>query len=314
MTALDDGIENVRNIVVAVCTYNRHEPLSTLLDALVVCARRAGPQARVGVVIVDDSVDGNAEPVVARFLTSFELGLIYCRSGKQNISIARNLAVERAAELADWIAMTDDDCEPSPDWLLELLVMQERTKAGAVTGPMIRRVPAGSPAWLTEQPFLQLGIDRPEDGSELAFASTFNSMLSAAWLRKHPDIRFHPSLGEIGGEDMVFFRAAHNVGLKISFANKAVVYENEPMTRANLSYQLRAFFWHGNSSYISSVRSGLPKTKMAIHGIISLGKAFLYPVRRLSKWQSPQWRYSLALVLHAVGKLSGIFGVKVLHR
>ncbi len=308
------GASKLPGIAVAVCTYDRNEPLAALLDALQVNARNLTGRAAVGVAVVDDSSDGDAKPVVERFIGSFELGIHYRISGRQNISLARNLAIETACELADWTAMTDDDCEPAPTWLEALLEAQERTGADAVTGPMVRRVPAGSPAWLTDEPFLEIAVTRREDCAELREAATHNSMISSRWLKEHPAIRFEPTLGVTSGEDMVFYRAAHAAGLRIRYAGRAVVFENEPASRATLAYQLRLFFWLGNQSYITSVHSGVLPARMILHGFGSLARALMRPVVRVCRAQRPQLRYCLALVLRAVGVLISPFGVRIAHR
>jgi succinoglycan biosynthesis protein ExoM len=302
------------SIAVAICTYNRNEPLATLLDALLRSATYLGHRCTVGVVVVDDSLNGIAREVVEQFESKFELGVRYLFSGRQNISIARNLAVNTACEMADWVAMTDDDCEPVPQWLEALLETQLRTGADAITGTMVRRVPPNSPPWLTREPFLELGLVRPDDGASLTVGSTFNSMISSSWLKAHPEIRFQPSLGVVGGEDMVFYRSAHAAGLKIHYSNDAIVYENEPHSRAKLTYQLRLFFWHGNSSYTTCVQSGVSPSRMFLHGVNSMCQALLRPITRMVHGQSPQLRYCLASVLHALGKITGPLGVRVDHR
>src|SRR5258707_3644741 len=132
-------------IAVAICTYNRNEELAILLNALLISVEHLEGRARVGVVIVDDTADGKAVSVVGGFSNRFELGIRYRISGRQNISLARNMAIEAASEIADWTAMIDDDCEPTEQWLAALFDTQQRTQADAVTGPMVRRVPAGGP-------------------------------------------------------------------------------------------------------------------------------------------------------------------------
>jgi succinoglycan biosynthesis protein ExoM len=301
------------SIAVAICTYNRNEALATLLDALLISAARVVNRAVIGVVVVDDSADERARTVVQRYDGYFDLGIIYRISGRQNISLARNLAIETSIKIADWTAMIDDDCEPRPEWLEALLDIQGRTGADAVTGTMIRRMPPGSPKWLAEEPFLELGLDCPNDGAEVTSASTYNSMISSRWLREHPTIRFQPELGVIGGEDMVFYRGAHAAGLRIHYSERAAVYENEPPSRATFSYQLRWFFWHGNSSYVTSVRSGIHPFRMFIHGINSLLLALLRPIGRMCRGRNPQMRYCLASVLHALGKMIGPLGIRVRH-
>ncbi len=306
--------ERRTSIAVAICTYKRNEPLAVLLDQLIVCATRLGNRGAVGVVVVDDSWDGMAEAVVKKYAGCFELGIEYRKSGRQNISIARNLAIETACQMAEWTAMTDDDCVPITDWLDELLDTQAATGADTVTGTMVRRVPPGSPKWLTDEPFLGVGHWSPADQSELTVASTFNSMISSRWLKEHAEIRFRPSLGVVGGEDMVFYRAAHDAGLRIVFSKNAFVYEDEPLARANLAYQLRLFLWQGNSSYVTSTHNGISPVRMFLHGGKSMVRALGHPVGRLVRGQRPQLRYTLALALHAAGKLIGPFGVRINHK
>jgi succinoglycan biosynthesis protein ExoM len=47
------------------------------------------------------------------------------RSGSQNISLARNLAIDTAVGIGEWVAMTEDDCEFSEEWLEALLDAQQ---------------------------------------------------------------------------------------------------------------------------------------------------------------------------------------------
>lgn len=300
-------------IAVVICTYKRNEALKTLLEALLVCGERVAKRAAVGVVVVDDTTEGNARTVVEQFEGRFELGLTYRISGRQNISLARNLAIETGSEIADWTAMIDDDCEPVPEWLVAMLDTQQETGADTVTGTMVRRMPAGSPKWLTTEPFLEYGLHGADDGAQVPLASTFNSMISSRWLKEHPTIRFQPDLGVTSGEDMVFYSSARAAGLKIHYSERAYVYENEPPSRATLSYQLRAFFWHGNSTYVTSVRNGAHPVRMFLHGANSMRKALSRPIIRLSRGEGPQMRYCLASALHATGIMIGVCGVRLNH-
>jgi succinoglycan biosynthesis protein ExoM len=302
------------SIALAVCTYKRNHDLAVLLRALVVCADRIKDRAAVGVAIVDDTAAGEAREVAEGTADQFELGLQYRISGKQNISMARNIAIETAMDMADLTVMTDDDCEPPAEWLEVLLDSWQATGADAVTGRMVRRVPPGSPRWLTEEPFLELGVEDPDDGAVMEAAATFNTMMSSEWLKRHPHIRFDPAFGVIGGEDMVFFRSARAEGLTIRFAEKAFVYENEPPARANLVYQLYIYFWHGNSACLSSIEKGSPRWRMLIHSGTSFLRAVARPIGRLFRGQKPQLRFCAAMILHALGKFVGVFGLRINHR
>src|SRR5581483_690965 len=301
-------------IAVAVCSYNRNEELSNLLDALLASSAHLGNRAAVGVVVVDDSADGKARSVVEPYRHRFELGVDYRISGKQNISIARNLAISAAGEMADWIAMTDDDCEPVVVWLEALLDTQQRMGVDAVTGMMVRLVPPGSPDWLIDEPFLNVGLECfPKDGEVVTTAATHNSMISSRWLKQHPTIRFQPDLGVVGGEDMVFYRSASAAGLRIGYSRRAIVQEKEPPSRLTLKFQLRSFFWHGNSSYVTNVRNGVSPFRMLLHGTKVLTKAVVRPIHRILHGQTPQLRYCLASVFRAIGMMIGPFGIRVRH-
>jgi glycosyltransferase involved in cell wall biosynthesis len=301
-------------IAVAVCTYKRNDLLTRLLEALLVCAEQVRDRAAIGVVLVDDTAEGRAEPVADAYAERFELGLHYRISGKQNISLARNIAIETSMGIGEWIAMTDDDCEPPPQWLRSLLDLQHRTGADAVTGRVVRRVPPGSPRWLTEQPFLELGVEKRADGAEMESAATFNSMILSSWLQNRPQIRFDPHFGVIGGEDMVFFRAAHAAGLRICFSEKGFTYENEPPSRATLGYQLYVYFWQGNSSSQTCLNTGVRRSRMFVHGCACFARAVLRPFARGFRGQPPQLRYCAALMGEAIGKISGSLGLQIDHR
>jgi hypothetical protein len=138
-------------------------------------------------------------------------------------------------------------------------------------------------------------------------------MISSRWLKEHPTIRFQPELGVVGGEDMVFYRAANAAGLRICYSRRAIVYEKEPPSRLTLKFQLRSFFWHGNSSYVTNVRNGVSPFRMLLHSANLLKKAFIRPIFRVIHGQRPQLRYFLASVLRAIGMMLGPLGIRVRH-
>ncbi len=301
-------------IAVAICTFKRNDLLTRLLEALLVCADRVTARAAIGIVLVDDTPEGSARSVAETFANRFELGLQFRISGRQNISLARNLAIETAMDMAEWTAMTDDDCEPPAHWLEALLDGRQGAAADAVTGRMVRRVPEGSPRWITEQPFLDLGVEVLPDGTEMTTAATFNTMISSRWLRAHPNIRFDPHFGVIGGEDMVFFRSARAAGLSIRFSEQGFVYENEPADRTTFRYQLYVYYWHGNSAALTCIESGMSPWRMFVNGSATFVRALSRPFVRLSQGRPPQLRFALAQALQGLGKLLGTIGVRVEHR
>lgn len=300
-------------IIVAICTYKRNEPLRTLLEALVDVAKATGDRAKVGVVVVDDNPDQRAKSVVADFEHAFKLGIRYRASGKANISIARNLAVNTALEDADWVAMVDDDCEPAADWLNAYLDVLEATGADCATGAMNLRVPEGSPKWMTEQPFFDDIRFDFEDHAPMKLAATNNSIIRAQFLREHPDIRFDPRYGKLGGEDMVFYRTAHAAGLKIRFAKRAGVWGNEPADRATFKHLVMYRFWLGNSMFVTNRHFGDSNARLFLRGGKTSALAMLRPISRLLRGDRPQWRYGLASFATGIGQMAGAAGFRKEH-
>ncbi|MDH5290001.1 MAG: glycosyltransferase [Acidimicrobiia bacterium] len=307
----------VASIGVYVCTHRRNGPLRRVLDSLADAAVRVQPDVEVAVVVVDDNPDGRAKEVVDAFDgASFLRGLHYRYSGAQNISKARNLGLESAMELADWVAMTDDDEVVSPQWLAALAEMAERPGVDAVTGPVELRYPPGTPRWFTEQPFDDILVAEPQpDGARVEVCSTGNSMLRASFLREHPDIRFRSDLGTVGGEDMVFYRTAVAAGLEARFASAALCWCEQPSERTTYRSIIRGCWWMGNTEYVTSIETGEAKPfRLALRGGKKLAVAVLRPVRRLAAQQNPQLRFAGASVARALGTLVGLVGVRVEHK
>ena len=302
-------------IAVSVCTYQRNDELRRLLDSLLVAATELGDAAAVGVVVVDDNADGRARAVADEYDHRFELGVTYCHTAARNISIARNAGLESGIRSADWIAMTDDDCIVPPGWMAGHLAMLDRFDADASTGSMLLTFPDGSPSWLDDEPFASLGLMHHDDGERVPRCGTNNSMLSAQWLREHPDVRFDPELGRLGGEDMVFYRTAMQQGLHARFAEAAPVYELEPASRATLRYQLSRALWIGNTEAVTNLRAGdFGRSRLALRAAKRLLQAVTRPGRRLLDGDGPQLRFAAAQCSQAIGLLLGALGRELEHR
>lgn len=301
-------------IAVYVATFRRNEALTRLLESILVAAERVTDRAAVAMIVVDDNPDGAAKEVVAQFDGRFELGIHYRHVGLGNISLVRNVGLETGIELAEWVAMTDDDCVVSAEWLDELLATQARTGADAVTGPCVLHIPEGSPAWMTDQPFLHEGLMDDSDDAEMPVAATHNSMVSSEWFRRHPDTRFDPDLGVVGGEDMVLFRTANRQGLSIRFAARAVVHGYESADRTTFRYRLRSNYWLGNTECVTNLALGMAsRPRLFLRGGRLMLAAIARPFTRLARRQAPQWRFALALGAQSCGLMLGALGVRRAH-
>ncbi len=287
-----------------------------MLDSLEVAAKQALPDIELAVIVIDDNPDKAAKVVVDRSTRSFPLGLHYRWVGAGNIATARNAGLEEGMARADWVAMVDDDQVVVPEWLTEIVRIQQETGADGVTAPVYMKFPDDSPKWVQEQPFAELwGTPVKEDGSTVTDLQTANSMIRTAFLEQHPDVRFQTDLGEVGGEDMVFYRGALDAGLKAHYSRHAVNWELESPDRATFRYQLRRSLWHGNTEAVTNLRAGRAgKVRLvawaAKRGLLALS----HPIKRLREGKSPELHYTVVYAMQPVGLVLGALGVRLAHQ
>ena len=306
------GAVEPRRVVVSICTYRRNEPLRRLLGALAAQADSIETMT-VGVSIIDDSPEAGARSVVSQFEGRFSGGIGYTSTASGNISTARNAAIATALDMdADWVMFIDDDCLPHERWIEIMASTQQRTGADLVTGPVEDIAPPNAPAWLTQQPFLNL-IAQYADGEEPPYGTTANVFISAAWLRAHPDVRFRSQLGELGGEDMVWFDTARSAGIVHRYSLHAPVYEQVPLERCRFGYQLRNKLWFGNTMYVTSSHRGEAPNRLLLRGIKYLVNGLAMPLRRIVRREDPHLRYSLATICIGIGLVGGRFGLRLKH-
>lgn len=301
-------------VMACVCTYQRNEPLRRLLDRLSTIAHASSSRFQLGVVVVDDNPDGAAEPVVLAFSDRFPLGVQYRRSGEQNISIGRNIAVETGCDHGDVLVMTDDDCVPELTWIDRLLDTYVRTNAEAVSGPLVTDLPDDAPSWISEQRVFDFDHPPIPDGAVLDAGETNNSLLDVAWLRSHPEHRFDPEFGRIGGEDMMFFRGAKRLGMISVHSSGAIVHQHEPLEELSYVAMLKGRYWWGNSEAVTNIASGsASRRRVLLRGAKRLLQACAMPLRRLLQRRSPHLRVAALTGARAVGTMTGAFGIRANH-
>ena len=79
-------------------------------------------------IVVDDGSRPGIEAIVDQFS-----GMRYVRQKHVGLSAARNQGAREAR--GDILAFTDDDCEPDPAWLVELVAEMPRQHLTACGGP-----------------------------------------------------------------------------------------------------------------------------------------------------------------------------------
>lgn len=228
----------MKRVTIAVCTYRRESLAETL--ASLAALDLTGIEARI--VVIDNDAEPSARAVVEACSTTAPLPVGYVHVPGQNISIARNAALEAAG--TGFLASIDDDERAAPRWLAALLAEQARSGAAVVFGPVVAEYGPDAPDWMRRA---EPHATRPVyvDG-EIRTGSTGNALVDL----DHPALtalRFDISLGRTGGEDTVYFGTAHARGAPISFAAEAVVLEKVAEDRLAFGWLARRKFRMGTT-------------------------------------------------------------------
>lgn len=213
-------------------TFNRPNDLDRCLSAI---TRLEYPRDQFEVIVVDDGGHLDLEPITARYSTQIQLTLL--RQTNRGCGAARNKGTEHAC--GTWLAFTDDDCTPVPDWLTALDAAATRVPDALIGGNVANGVPNNiySAAGQAISDYFRAHMNR--DAEHGRFCSANNFAVPAG------------SYSKIGGFDASFTRAAAedrdfcdrwlSAGLRIIFASNALVLHHRDMSFRS--------FWHHYFQY-----------------------------------------------------------------
>lgn len=234
--------EPIPRICVAVPTYRRPEQLTFLLLAL--AKQTFPPKTEITVAIFDNDQDASAALTVESFSSDFPVRLLYHHAPDPGLSAVRNAAVAYACEGYDYLAMIDDDEEPEPQWLSELLAVASRTDADATFGPVIYLFPDGPAGWLGTGGFF--AVPSPRDGSRVSYGYSGNCFLRTKSLKRF-GVAFDRTFNFAGGEDMLFFLQLKRYGASMVYAERAIARERVTSDRLCARYVLQLNYRRGNT-------------------------------------------------------------------
>jgi len=220
-------------------TYARPRQLSICLQAL---TRLAYPPHCFEAIVVDDGSENPLKDVVEPF--RHQLNVILLSQPNAGPATARNTGAAKAR--GKFLAFTDDDCTPAPDWLKTMAKRFAATPDCAIGGRTLNRLP--------DNPFStasQILIDYlynyyNYDHNQAHFFASNNLAM--------PKDRFH----EIGGFDTTFPCAAGedrelcdrwlNHGCRMIYAPEVLVWHSHSLTcckfwKQHFSYGRGAYFF-----------------------------------------------------------------------
>lgn len=310
MATYAEGSQDIMKIVIGVPTYRRPKMLQQALASIAklnIPADYLGAPVEVTVVIVDNDPERSARETVVQFSTCSSLPVLYATSAKRGLASARNVLIEQALlSSADFCAWFDDDEMVRPDWLKELLTVQQRFGADVVAGRVNSLLPSDAPLWVRP-----LYRSKPRTtGAALKFVATYNVLFSTRLIRDW-GLRFDQAFDLTGGEDVAFFAQAAEHGARMIWAADAWVDEHvhiERMTRRSVF--LRHFGKAAAHTAMLKSREGTVRavTRILLKGIGRVLSAILISPLLLIR---PE-RATAKFLIHAgtgIGSLAGIFGI-----
>jgi succinoglycan biosynthesis protein ExoM len=230
--------EMTSHISVCICTYKRPEFLKRLLKEL-------GDQETAGkftysIVVADNDATRSAEPLVAQTAVGSPIPITYCVEPRQNISLARNKAIENAT--GTFVAFIDDDEFPDKRWLLTLFEACIMFGVDGVLGPVQCHFDEVPPSWVVRGKFYErptyptgLVIDWPKGRT--------GNVLFKRELFTGQEMPFSPDFHRAGDQD--FFRRMIAKGHVFVWCNEAAAFEVVPPVRWTRTFMLKRALLRG---------------------------------------------------------------------
>jgi succinoglycan biosynthesis protein ExoM len=296
------------NVRIAICivTYRRPGWLTGCLQSLSQLIIEGSTE--IVIIVVDNDPEGGSRGIVEAAQARSPWSVVYEIEREQGISFARNRAVRAAlGQGVDLIAFMDDDEIADPRWLVELLAVRQRFAADVVSGPVLPLYEAGVPKWAVRGRFFER--PRYRTGTHLESARTGNCLLDSNLLAGVP-VPFDPAFALSGGSDTHFFRKAHRQGASIVWADKAIVHERVPQSRASVRWLLQRAY-RGGACFAVSERmekqlANFPVRLFTGMARVLLGMLLLVPSLLLGKAGVVR---ALQTAFVGAGLLSGLCGV-----
>jgi succinoglycan biosynthesis protein ExoM len=285
------------HITVCICTYKRVEYLAHLLLHLAV--EETGGLFTFSIVVVDNDRAFSAEPIVAAFAKCSPIDVRYLTEPRQNIALARNMALDNAR--GEFIAFIDDDEFPTKQWLRTLFTECEKRHVDGVLGPVKPWYQSEPPRWVVDGGF----YDRPSYPTGLvidgAKGRTGNVLLRKAIIDGE-SMPFRPEFRT--GEDQDFFLRMIRKGCVFTWCHEAMAYEWVPPMRWNRMFLLRRALLRGATSALRSHVGARDILKSVLAVAIY---SVLLPLTLVLS-QGRFMRYLVSLVDH-LGKLLALAGI-----
>ena len=221
---------------VVIPTYNRPDALAACLQAL---AKQRYSTSAFEVIVIDD---GGSDALTD--LEEYVPGQLQWRFQRQHRSgpaTARNLGALSAN--GEYLAFTDDDCEPSPDWLIKLGQSLELHPDALIGGRIVNALPSNLCSVASQQLVDYLYASYTEKGAPRFFTSN-NFALSKRGFRELGG--FDESFPLAAAEDRDFCARWTRSGRSMFYTPTAIVHHAHALTVPGF---IRQHYLYGRGAY-----------------------------------------------------------------
>ena len=293
----------IDHVSICICTYKRVNLLERLLSKLEDQVREQN--FNFSVVVVDNDFVGSARETVFAFKDKTKLSVEYHIEPEQNISLARNRAVQNSK--GNIIVFIDDDEFPGEGWLHNLYKTYKEFNADCVFGPVKPYYNVKPPKWIIKGKLHER--DSFETGTIIKnalYTRTGNVLISKNILCDKQFV-FDPRLGRTGGEDTEFFRRKINDRCVLVWCEEACVYESIPPERLKRYYFLKRALLRG-------VVNGRNSTSGLIDTAVSFTALMLYTISLPFLFLAGHHLFMKYLIkdFDHIGKLFSIIGIDLI--
>jgi len=233
------------HISVCICTYKRSKLLVNLLKELQ--SQITDDLFTYSIVVVDNDHAQSAKSNVFSFKEESLVNITYHCEPEQNLSLARNKAVQNAK--GNFIAFIDDDETPTMNWLIRLYKALDEFNTDGVLGPVVPDYKVAPPKWVVRGKFYERPSHKTGEVLHWTNTRTGNTMLRRA-IFDHADNFFGLQFGR-GGEDRDFFRRMINKGFVFVWCEEAIVFEEVPPHRLKRWFMIRRAIVRGQIPHFS---------------------------------------------------------------
>ncbi|MGF1492430.1 MAG: glycosyltransferase family 2 protein [Microcoleaceae cyanobacterium] len=283
---------------IVIPTYNRPERLTNCLTAI---SKLNYPREQFEVIVVNDGSSMPMAPVIQPFQDQLQIVLI--NQTNSGPATARNVGADKAR--GQFIAFTDDDCQPTSDWLNQLESQLTTTPNHLVGGRTLNALPDNLYSTTS-----QLLIDylyeyyNQAEGEAVFFASNNFALPNRQF---HQIGSFDTTFPLAAGEDREFCDRWLYQNHQMSFVSSAEVYHAHYLTlrsfwRQHFNYGRGAFHFH-------QLRAQRGSGNVKVEPILFYFKLLTYPFSQ-TEAEQPRVLVTLLLFLSQVANVAGFFWEK----